>query len=498
MSELYSGANYLDGEWELGKDFSSINPATEEATGWFPMTSLKEITKVVEKARLAQKHWKRVSRVSRGELLKKVAQLVEGKYFDRLCQAISIETGKNYNESIAEVNEALHMAEYAWGCAKHPYGEVISSELAEKDAYMFRKPKGVVAIVSPWNFPVAIGGFWNAAPALVEGNTVVWKPSEETPMCAQIVTEIYHEAGVPRGVFNLIHGDGLTGKNLVESDVNVILFTGSAEVGKEIRQHCATTWHKTCSCEMGSKSACLIFEDIWQDEVNREMVLDACIASSFKLSGQRCVSSGRHIIQRSVYDEFCTEFSRRASAIKTGPYTEEKAFYGPLINQIQLEKVSNFNDMVRRDGNTEVLNDGSFQGKGYFSLPFVYKTEWITLRYVPYLREEVFGPHVALVPFDTVDDAIRIYNDTEYGLALGVLTNNYTTARKCRDECNFGMCYWNGGSIAAESHLGFGGVGKSGNGYSSAARTYQAVSHEVAWTVNHANSIQFPQGMEVK
>ena len=492
---MYLGKNYINGVWgEHRKDFSSLNPATEEPCAWFPTTPAADVRVAVDAAKVAQKKWRKVSRVIRGELLKKVAQLVEGKYFDRLCEAISIETGKNYNESIAEVNEALHMAEYAWGCAKQPYGEMIASELADKDAYMLRKPVGVVAIVSPWNFPVAIAGFWNAAPALVEGNAVVWKPSEDTPMCAQIVTEIYEEAGVPEGLFNLIHGDGAVGEALVhDDDVNVILFTGSAEVGQKIRQHCANTWHKTCSCEMGSKSACLVFEDSWAN--GSEMVMDACIASSFKLSGQRCVSSGRHLIQRSIYDEFCTEFSRRVTGIKTGPFTDDKSFYGPIINESQLKRVRNFNELVRKDDDAEVLNDGSFQGKGYFSLPFVYKTEW---RDVPYLKSEVFGPHVALIPFDTVDDAIRIYNDTEYGLAVGILTDSHIIARQCRDECEYGMCYWNGGSIAAESHNGFGGVKKSGNGYSSAARTYQAVSHEVSWVVNHGTTIQFPQGMDAK
>lgn len=494
MSELYAGKNYINGVWaDHRKDFESLNPATEKPIGSFPQSSQQEVDTAVKDARQAFQTWRKVSRVNRGELLKKVAQLVEGKYFDRLCEAISIETGKNYNESVAEVNEALHMAEYAWGCAKQPYGEMIASELADKDAYMLRKPVGVVAIVSPWNFPVAIAGFWNAAPALVEGNTIVWKPSEDTPMCAQIVTEIYDEAGVPPGVFNLVHGDGEAGEALVHNNVNVILFTGSADVGRKIRMHCASTWNKTCSCEMGSKSACLVFEDIWAD--GAQMVMDACIASSFKLSGQRCVSSSRHIIQRSIYDQFCTEFSRRVTRIKTGPYTDDKSFYGPLINKAQLDRVGQFNEMVRRDDASEILNDGSFQGEGYYSLPFVYGTEW---RDVAYLKEEVFGPHVALIPFDTVEDAIRIYNDTEYGLAIGVLTNNHITARQCRDECDYGMCYWNGGSIAAESHSGFSGVKKSGNGWSSAARTYQAVSHEVSWVVNHATDIQFPQGMTAK
>ena len=151
--------------------------------------------------------------------------------------------------------------------------------------------------------------------------------------------------------------------------------------------------------------------------------------------------------------------------------------------------------MVLSDSEAEVLLAPVYTGENgtYYSTPMVYKTEW---RDAPYLKQEVFGPHVALIPFDTIDDAIRIYNDTDYGLAVGVITEDFKKARTCRDECDYGMCYWNGGSIAAESHLAFGGVKKSGNGYPSAARTVRAVTHEVSWTVNHDDKLSFPQGMK--
>ena len=168
-------------------------------------------------------------------------------------------------------------------------------------------------------------------------------------------------------------------------------------------------------------------------------------------------------------------------------------YMGPLINSQQLHRVEEYNQMVREDREATILLDSSHKRPGYFVSPMVYKTEW---RDVPYLKQEVFGPHVALIPFDTIDDAIRIYNDTDYGLALGVVTEDFKKARICRDECDYGMCYWNGGSIAAESHLAFGGVKKSGNGYPSAARTVRAVTHEVSWTVNHSDFLEFPQGMK--
>ena len=169
------------------------------------------------------------------------------------------------------------------------------------------------------------------------------------------------------------------------------------------------------------------------------------------------------------------------------------AYMGPLINQQQLERVSHFNNQVIDDPEAEVIVIPAYKSPGYFVTPMVYKTEW---RDAPYLKNEVFGPHVAIIPFDTLDDAIRIYNDTDYGLAGGVVTEDFKKARACRDRCDYGMCYWNGGSIAAESHVAFGGVKKSGNGYPSAARTFSAVRQEVTWSVNHDEQLTFPQGMK--
>jgi aldehyde dehydrogenase (NAD+) len=206
---------------------------------------------------------------------------------------------------------------------------------------------------------------------------------------------------------------------------------------------------------MGSKSACIVFDD-----ADIDMAVDAAIASAFKLSGQRCVSSGRMIVQRGVYDEFCKKFADKASKLKTGdPFNEDgtpntENYYGPLINELGFTKVRKYNAIVLNDPQAEVLLSPIYTGENgtYYSTPIVYKVEWRGVD-APYLREEVFGPHVALIPFGTVEEGVKIYNDTEYGLAVGILTNNYRTARYCRDNCDAGMCYWNGGSIAAESHL---------------------------------------------
>jgi aldehyde dehydrogenase (NAD+) len=490
---LHRGHNYIDGSFITRKantkTYKNINPSTAEALGSFPQSTQDDIDTAYNAARSAFSTWRKLSRVQRAEYLNKVAEIVE-RDRDKLARIISLETGKNYNESIAEVNEALHMAQFAFGSGRIPTGDIVSSEIAEKDSYMIRKPKGVIAVVSPFNFPIAIGMFWNAAPALVEGNTVIVKPSEDAPWSTHAAMEIYHEAGVPAGVINVVHGDGQVGDMLIRTEVDHICFTGSATVGQHIRRVAAESWHKTTSCEMGSKSACIVFEDS-----QPELVIEACVASAFKLSGQRCVSSGRMLIQRTVIDEFVKEFAKRAEQLTTGdPFSDPAPYYGPIINEPGFAKIKAMNKLVEDDPNAEILVQPTYTGASgtYYSTPMVYKTEW---RDVPYLKQEVFGPHVAIIPFDDVDDAIRIYNDTEYGLAVGILTENYKVARKMRDECDAGMIYWNGGSIAAESHLSFGGVKKSGNGFPTAAKTWQSVTHTVSWTVNHDDQISFPQGM---
>ena len=488
--QIAKGMHYINGEFVEGNEeslFDSINPATGRIIGSFPQATSAEISSAYNAAKSAFPEWRNLSRFQRGDYFLRVAELLENNKED-IAAIISQETGKVFNESIAEVNEALHMAQYAFSTGRMPYGEAIASELPEKDAFMLRKPKGVVAIVAPFNFPFAIGGFWCAAPALVEGNTVVLKPSEDVAWVGQIIAELYKEAGFPPGVFNMVHGDGEVGDKLIHEDVDHICFTGSADVGMHVRKVCAESWHKTCSCEMGSKSAVIIHED-----ANYDLAMAACLASAFKLSGQRCVSAGRMIVHRSLYDRFAQDFASLAANAVTGDPFDDNTFYGSLINEPQLQRVEGFNKMVEEDPEAEVLLMGErLEGDGLFLTPTVYKTEW---RDVPYLKQEVFGPHVSIIPYDTVDDAIRIYNDTDYGLSLGVVTENFKIARRIRNECDFGLGYWNGGSIAAESHLGFGGVKKSGNGQPSAARTFRSVTHEVAWTVNHGDSLNFPQGM---
>lgn len=498
---MFEGKNVIGGKFFSlsAKDtFEAIDPSYGQVYGVFPNTPLSEVKEAVDTARTVFPSWRQTSRVKRAELFDTLASLLKEQH-DCLVETISLETGKNKNESHAEVIEALHMCQLAAGMGRQPYGEVFASEIASKDAYVVRKPRGVVAIISPWNFPLAIGSFWCAAPAIVEGNTVVHKPSELTPFVNEMVAHLYQQAGFPPGVFNLIHGGGQVGYNLVRSDVDVVLFTGSAEVGRDIRRHCANTFSKTCSIECGSKSAMMVFKD-----GDLDLAVDLCLASAFKLSGQRCVSSGRILVEREIADLFIEkfEFACINRLLVAGPEeveqclriaTDNPVAFGPLISAEHKERVKSFNQMARDDQDVEILVDDDISDYGNFLGPFVYSCEWADK---PFLKQEVFGPHVAIIPFDDVDDAVRIYNDTPYGLSLGVVTDDYRKHRYLAQECATGMLYINGSSIGAESHLPFSSWKKSGWG-ASAASTWKAVTHTMAVTTNYAvGDFQFAQGMK--
>lgn len=498
------GENYINGKFHSSSKvtnpqriFTKVDPSTEEVIGHFPETDRTTALQSVEVARKAQKAWRKLSRVKRAE------------YFDLLCQSmkdrkkqiietISLETGKSFNESTAEFNESLHMAQYTFAQGREPYGQFVASEITEKDITVFRKPKGVIAVIAPWNFPFAIGGFWTSAPALLEGNTVIFKPSEDTPITGRLIAGLYNEAGFPDGVFNVIHGKGETGAYLVEADVDHICFTGSAQVGKQIRQRCAETWNKSCSCEMGSKSAVIVFND-----APIKLAVQACIASAFKLSGQRCVSAGRMLVQQDRLKEFCDVFVEACKNLKIGDPSDH-ADFGPLINKGQMLRVQEYNKKTMPL--TEVLLEGHrLERKGYYMTPHVYTCEWDELYHNesfdenPYcfLQQEVFGPHVAIIPFKDADDAVRIYNDTDFGLSMACITQDMSIARHMRDNCDFGLGYHNLPCIGAESHIPFGGVKASGSGGSSAAGTFRAVTHEVTWTANfQSDGFQFCQGMK--
>ena len=489
--------HYIDGEWVAGdgEDFESVNPATGETLGTFPRGTEAEVERAVAAATEAFEEWRGLSYIDRAEYLWEIYHELRERH-QELGEIVTKECGKEISEGKADVTEAWHMVEWAAGNARHPHGDIVPSEIAAKDAYMRRKPRGVVGCITPWNFPVAIP-FWHMAVTLVEGNTVVWKPAEQTPWCGQVIAEMFDDTGIPDGVFNLVQGYGEAGAALVDSDVDTILFTGSAEVGHSVNQQVAEVPDKNVSCEMGGKNAIVITE-----EADLDVAVHAAVMSSFKTTGQRCVSSERLIVHTDVYDEFKERFVDLAERVAVGDPLDPETFMGPVADESQVEKFHRYNDLAQTEGGTVLvdraeLDEGEIPDgheDGHWVGPFVYEID-----YDPELRclkEEVFGPHVALVEYDgDVDRAIEIHNDVPYGLAGAIVSEDYRQINRYRDRGEVGLAYGNLPCIGAEVQLPFGGVKKSGVGAPAAREVIEAVTTRTAWTLNNAKDIVMAQGL---
>lgn len=490
--------NLINGEWVgTSQTFESLNPADSKQTiGTAPLSGKSEAEAAVAAAKAAYETWRDWSWVRRAEIIDRFAQLMK-RDVEELSKMVTMECGKPINEGRADVVEAIHMAQYVAGLGRMPIGNVISSEVAAKDAYILRKPKGVIVCITPWNFPSAIP-LWVTLPSLVSGNTVILKPSEETPIVGHRLAELFHEAGFPKGVVNVLHGTGeAVGDPLVKhKDVAAILFTGSRAVGKYIQQQAASDLYKFAATEMGGKNAVIVLED-----ADLELATNAAVLSGFKTSGQRCVSSGRIIVDKKIEPEFTKLFVEKVKRIKVGNGLTDDVFMGPLINQEGVAKWKHHNAKAIEEG-AEVLVEGKelTDGEyacGNFVSPFVYRFA----SYKPNtfcLREEAFSPHVAVIGVDGMEEAVSVYNDTDYGLAMAVITEDYRKWRWVRDHAEYGLGYVNLPSIGAEVHLPFGGVKSSGNGHPGAEGIIDSVTHRVAFTVNNAKEIVMAQGLSTK
>ncbi|RYG39243.1 aldehyde dehydrogenase family protein [bacterium] len=490
--------NYIDGNWqEPQTTFESVNPAdTREIVGIVPSGTAADVDAAVGAAKEAFKTWRELSWVNRAEHIDNFAQILR-RDIEELAVLITRECGKPLNEGRADAVEALHMAQYVAGLGRMPNGFAISSEISAKDAYILRKPKGVVACITPWNFPSAIP-LWVLLPSLLAGNTTVLKPAEQTPIVAHKLMELFHEAGIPAGVINLVQGNGEdVGEPLVRhKDVAAILFTGSLAVGKHIQQVASHDLYKFVATEMGGKNGTLILED-----ADIDLAVNACILGAFKTSGQRCVSTSRIIVDRKVEAEFNRRFVEKAKRIKVGNGLHDDIFMGPLIEEGGLRKWELHNAKAKEEG-AQVLVDGQQltdgeHANGFFASPFVYRFDGYK-QDTFCLRQEAFSPHVAIIPVSGMEEAVEVYNDTDYGLSMACITDDYRKWRWVRDHADYGLGYVNLPSIGAEVHLPFGGVKGSGNGHPGAEGILDSVTHRVAFTVNHAREIIMAQGLSTE
>jgi alpha-ketoglutaric semialdehyde dehydrogenase len=406
------------------------------------------------------KTWRKIPAPTRAEYIFRVGELLL-QHKEELAQLISREMGKPLTEARGDIQEGIDCAFYSAGEGRRLFGQTTPSEMPNKFAMTVRTPIGVCALITPWNFPIAIP-CWKAMPALVCGNTVILKPAEDTPACATKLVEIFALSGLPSGVFNLVHGIGEeVGKALVEHpDVNLVSFTGSSETGSQVGEICGRT-HKRVCLEMGGKNAQIVMED-----ADLELALDGAIWGAFGTTGQRCTATSRLILHRDIKAKFTEMLRDRTSKLCLGAGYDIDTEIAAIINESQLQRVCKYMDIARAEG-AKILIGGEIavEGKlkeGYFFKPTILDNVTPQMRVA---REEIFGPVVALIEVDSFEDAIAIINDTNYGLSSSIYTRDINRAFAAMRDIEAGITYINGPTIGAEVHLPFGGVKQTGNGH---------------------------------
>lgn len=464
MSAPLKCLNYINGQWVSAQSAATLesrNPADwRELVTTFPRSAAADVGAAVEASRKAYKTWRLVPAPARAEFIYRIGELLLQRK-EELAHLMSREMGKPLTEARGDVQEGIDCALYYAGEGRRLFGQTTHSEMPNKFAMSVRVPIGVCALISPWNFPVAIP-CWKAMPALVCGNAIILKPAEDTPACATFLMQIFHDAGLPAGVVNLIHGLGEeAGRALVEHpDINLVSFTGSSETGAEVGATCGRT-HKRVCLEMGGKNAQIVMED-----ADLELALEGAIWGAFGTSGQRCTATSRLILHRDIKDEFTAALLDRTSKLRLGAGTHPDAEIGPLVNESQLKRVSYYLDVARSEGakvliGGEIASDGELK-YGFFFKPTVLDNVTAEMRVA---REEIFGPVVVLMEVSSFEEAIALLNDTPYGLSSSVYTRDVNRAFGAMRDIEAGITYINGPTIGAEVHLPFGGVKQTGNGH---------------------------------
>lgn len=461
MSVVEKLQNYINGRWIDAERFTDVvNPATGDTIVKVPLSEKATVAEAVQAAKIAQKKWALVPAPQRAEILYRVGYLLKERK-DELARLLTMENGKVLEEARGEVQEGIDMAFYMAGEGRRLFGQTTPSELPDKFAMSVRVPVGVVGMITPWNFPIAIAT-WKAFPALVAGNAVVWKPATETPLMARELAKILEEAGVPSGVFNVVFGSGSeVGEALVHHpDIQVITFTGSNEVGREIAAACGRQLKKV-SLEMGGKNAVIVMDD-----ADLDLAVDGIVWSAFGTSGQRCTACSRVIVHEAVKEELEQRLLEKTKTLRIGNGLDETVKVGPIINRKSLEKIKQYVEIGIKEGATLIaggyeVTDGDLQ-EGYFFAPTIFTDVTGDMRIA---QEEIFGPFVSIIPVKSLDEAIAVNNNVSYGLSSAIFTQNVNHVYKAQRDLDTGIVYINAGTIGAEIHLPFGGTKGTGNGH---------------------------------
>jgi aldehyde dehydrogenase (NAD+) len=455
--------NYIGGRWvdaRSGQRFTRENPATGEPTGSYPLSGTEDAQGAVCAALEAQAKWRRTPAPRRGEILFRAAEiLVRNK--ERYARELTEEMGKVLKEARGDIQEAIDMTYYMAGEGRRNYGQTTPSELPDKFAMSVRAPVGVVGLITPWNFPMAIPS-WKIMPALVTGNTVVFKPSQFSPKSAHNLIAALEEAGIPPGVVNLVHGEGKdVGAAIIDDpNINLISFTGSNAVGKQIAIRCAELG-KPVSLEMGGKNAITILDD-----ADLDLALEGVLWSAFGTTGQRCTAASRVIVHANVYETFASKLVDRTRKLRLGNGLDDSTDVGPVVNTDQLKKIASYMPVGREDGATLACGGERAQGDGldggYYFEPTVFLDAKPTMRIS---QEEIFGPVTALIRVESLEEAAEVNNRVPYGLSSSIYTRDVNKAFKAIERLDTGLVYVNAGTIGAEVHLPFGGTRGTGNGH---------------------------------
>jgi aldehyde dehydrogenase (NAD+) len=468
LVETKSHRNYIGGRWvdaASGETFESTSPASGEPVGTFPRSDEKDVQEAVAAAKAAFEEWRLVPAPKRGEVLFRFGQLLIDQK-EELAQLMAREMGKVLAEARGDVQEAIDMSFYMGGEGRRLFGQTTPSELKDKFQMSVRMPIGVVGVITPWNFPIAIPS-WKTLPALVAGNTIVFKPATDTPALGQRYVELLVEAGLPLGVLNIVHGGGgKVGEALVRHpDVRVISLTGSRETGVAVL-NAAADGLKHVHLELGGKNAIIVLDD-----ADLDLAVEGIVWSAFGTSGQRCTAASRVIVQRGVYDELQSKLVSAAEGLRLGVGWEEDTDVGPVINQSALDKIDSYTQIGKDEG-AKLLTGGEVASndgleKGFYYRPTIFGDVEPGMRIA---QEEIFGPTTALIPVDSFDEAIKAGNGVKYGLSSSIFTRDVNKAFRAMRDLDTGITYINAGTIGAEVHLPFGGTKDTGNGHREAGQ----------------------------
>ena len=456
--------NLIGGEWvaaKSGKTTLNLNPADhEDVIGAFPLSGAEDVELAVAAAKKAYASWRLVPAPKRAEILVRAGLLLRERK-EQFARDMTREMGKVLAETRGDVQEAIDEAFYVAGEGRRLFGVTTPSELQNKFAMSVRMPVGVVGMITPWNFPMAIPS-WKLFPALVAGNACIIKPATDTPLSVYNLVQTPVDAGLPPGVVNIVSGGGSSaGSALLEhKDVRAISFTGSSQVGSMVGQRAAATF-KAVSLEMGGKNAQIVLDD-----ANLELALDGALWGSFGTTGQRCTATSRILLQKGIAEKFTAEFVARAKKLKVGNGLDETVQVGPQVNASQIATSAEYVAIASGEGaklllGGHALTDGAY-AKGTFFEPTIFGGVTPEMRIA---REEVFGPVVSLIEFETFEQAVEIANSIDYGLSTSLYTKDVNRAFTAMRDLEAGITYINAPTIGAEVHLPFGGVKQTGNGH---------------------------------